>query len=273
MANQVAKKEEAGLPAEMMDDIFDTAGEGTTYEASELQIPFVRVAQGTSPQLKKSDMKYIADLRQGDIFNSVSNEIWDGEKGITVIPCYQVTTYPEFVAGDQGGGFVGVRAPDDPDLSQTTRVGAKEYLPNGNEVIKSDQHFCLILGEDGMYEPAIVDFKSTGLKVSRRWKTQIAMQKVKHPKTGEMKTPALFATMWKMTVVEESKTVEGELRTWYNWAIEKVGLVQDKALFNEAKLFREQVMKGEAKAQQEETPMASATPVDNTPVEDDDIPF
>ena len=30
MANQVAKKEEAGLPAEMMDDIFDTAGEGTT---------------------------------------------------------------------------------------------------------------------------------------------------------------------------------------------------------------------------------------------------
>ena len=183
MANQVAKKEEAGLPAEMMDDIFDTAGEGTTYEASELQIPFVRVAQGTSPQLKKSDMKHIADLRQGDIFNTVSNEIWDGEKGITVIPCYQVTTYPEFVSSNEGGGFVGVRSPDDPDLSQTTRVGAKEYLPNGNEVIKSDQHFCLILGEDGMYEPAIVDFKSTGLKVSRRWKTQIAMQKVKHPKT------------------------------------------------------------------------------------------
>jgi hypothetical protein len=26
--------------------------------------------------------------------------------------------------------------------------------------------------------------KSTQLKVSRRWKTQIAMQKVKHPNTG-----------------------------------------------------------------------------------------
>ena len=26
--------------------------------------------------------------------------------------------------------------------------------------------------------------KSTQLKVSRRWKTQIAMQKIKHPKTG-----------------------------------------------------------------------------------------
>jgi len=74
-------------------------------------------------------------------------------------------------------------------------------------------------------------------------------------------------------LVEESKTVDGEMRTWYNWAIEKVGLVQDKALFNEAKLFRESVMKGEAKAQQEEAPMASAAPVDDKPVEDDDIPF
>ena len=92
MSTKLAKKEEAGVPAELMDDILETAGEGTSYEADELQIPFVRVAQGTSPQLKKSDMKYIPDLRQGDVFNTVSGQIWDGEEGITVIPCYQVTT-------------------------------------------------------------------------------------------------------------------------------------------------------------------------------------
>ena len=67
MSTKLAKKEEAGVPAELMDDILETAGEGTSYEADELQIPFVRVAQGTSPQLKKSDMKYIPDLRQGDV--------------------------------------------------------------------------------------------------------------------------------------------------------------------------------------------------------------
>ena len=271
MSTKLAKKEEAGVPAELMDDILETAGEGTSYEADELQIPFVRVAQGTSPQLKKSDMKYIPDLRQGDVFNTVSGQIWDGEEGITVIPCYQVTTYPEFTPGEQGGGFIGLRSPSDPDLSQTTRQGAKEFLPNGNEVIKSDQHFCLILGDDGMYEPAIVDFKSTGLKVSRRWKTQIAMQKIKDGK-GVMRTPALFATMWKLTVVEESKTVEGEMRTWYNWAVEKVGLVQDKSLFMEAKAFRESVMKGEAKAQQEEAPVRGSAPAAQMPT-DEDIPF
>ena len=122
-----------------------------------------------------------------------------------------------------------------------------------------------------MYEPAIVDFKSTGLKVSRRWKTQIAMQKIKDGK-GVMRTPALFATMWKLTVVEESKTVEGEMRTWYNWAVEKVGLVQDKSLFMEAKAFRESVMKGEAKAQQEEAPVSDSAPAAQMPT-DEDIPF
>ena len=31
------------LPANIMDDIFATAGEGVDYDTSELQIPFVRV--------------------------------------------------------------------------------------------------------------------------------------------------------------------------------------------------------------------------------------
>jgi Ribonuclease G/E len=78
--------------------------------------------------------------------------------------------------------------------------------------------------------------------------------------------------MWKLTVVEESKTVEGEMRTWYNWAVEKVGLVQDKSLFMEAKAFRESVMKGEAKAQQEEAPVSDSAPAAQMPT-DEDIPF
>ena len=62
------------------------------------------------------------------------------------------------------------------------------------------------------------------------------------------------------------------MRTWYNWAVEKVGLVQDKSLFMEAKAFRESVMKGEAKAQQEEAPVRGSAPAAQMPT-DEDIPF
>ena len=52
MSTNVVKKEEAGLPAELMDDIMLTAGEGVDYDTSELQIPFIRVIQALSPQIK-----------------------------------------------------------------------------------------------------------------------------------------------------------------------------------------------------------------------------
>ena len=78
---------------------------------------------------------------------------------------------------------------------KTERQGAKELLPNGNEMVKSDQHYCLVVDEDGAFQPVVVDMKATQLKVSRRWKTQIAMQKIKHPKTGQMITPPVYATM------------------------------------------------------------------------------
>jgi hypothetical protein len=90
--------------------------------------------------------------------------------------------------------------------------------------VKSDQHFCLIVEEDGSFQPAVIDMKSTQLKVSRRWKTQIAMQKVKNPKTGVLMTPPVYATMWRLYSVEESN----DQGSWGNWQVERIGLVENR---------------------------------------------
>ena len=138
-----------------------------------------------------------------------------------MIPCFQTTKYLEFTPREQGGGFRGEIAPTDPILKRTERMGAKEMLPTGNELVKSDQHYCLVVEPDGTYQPVVIDMKSSQLKVSRRWKTQIAMQKIAHPRDGRMVTPPLFATQWKFTTVEESN----DQGTWFNYSIEKIGLV------------------------------------------------
>lgn len=247
MTTAVATKAKTDVSTEVMDDIFQTAGDGAHYDSSEMQIPFVRVLQALSPQLNKNKSEFIKGASAGDIFNTVTGEIWSGDVGITVIPVYQETKYLEFVPRSQGGGYKGERHASDPDLQNTTRVGipygSKELLPNGNELVKSDQHFCLLLADDGPYQPAIVDMKSTSLKVSRRWKTQIAMQKVKTP-DGRMLTPALYATIWRLGVVEESN----DQGSWSNWSVEKIGLVQSRELFQEAKALRESVASGAVKA-------------------------
>jgi len=119
------------------------------------------------------------------------------------------------------------------------------------------------------FQPAVIDMKSTQLKVSRRWKTQIAMQKIKHPKTGQMITPPLFATEWKITTVEESND-QGE---WANYQVEKVGLVQDREILQAAKSFRDSIAAGEVKATSEDTGAASTDTASKAKDLEDEIPF
>jgi hypothetical protein len=259
----VAKKKETAVSTDVMDDILEFAGEGAAYDSSEMQIPFVRILQAMSPQLKKREAEYIEGSEQGDMFNTVTKQHWTGEDGIIVIPCYQTTKYLEFTPRDQGGGFRGEIPATDAVLQRTERQGAKEMLPNGNELVKSDQHYCLIVEADGTYQPVVIDMKSSQLKVSRRWKTQIAMQKIKHPKTGAMITPPLFATQWKFTTIEESN----DQGSWFNYQIEKVGLLESRDLMLEAKAFRDSVAAGEVKAAPEEG--SSTASSSNS----DDIPF
>lgn len=252
----VANKAEAGLPSADVLEIFaGHEGEGLDYDTSELQIPFIRVIQALSPQIKKTDPAFIPGASMGDIFNTVTGDHWSGEEGIIVVPCYQETKYLKFKPREQGGGFMGEMDKADPDISRTTRSGAKEILPDGNELVKSDQHYCIIVDEDGIPSFGIVDMKSSALKVSRRWKTQLKMLTVKHPKTGALVSPPLFGTQWKLSVVEESN----DQGSWYNWTISNAGFVQDKELLDAAMNFRKSIMSGEAKAVAEdvvETPHA-----------------
>ena len=266
MANAVAAAKGVEVSADVMDDIFETAGDGAAFDSSEMQIPFVRILQAMSPQLSKKKPEYIEGASQGDLFNTVTNQYWDGEEGITVIPCYQTTKYLEFIPREQGGGFQGEIPANDPVLTKTTREGAREILPNGHELVKSDQHYCLVVDDDGSFQPAVVDMKSSQLKVSRRWKTQIAMQKVKHPKTEQMVTPAVYATMWRLTTTEESN----DQGTWNNYTVAKENLVSNRDLLMEAKAFRESIMAGEVKAAADpEHTSTGSSDVD----EDNEIPF
>lgn len=262
----VAKKKQSAVSTDVLDDILEYEGEGAAFDSSEMQIPFVRILQAMSPQLKKREAEYIEGSEQGDMFNTVTKQHWTGEDGVTVIPCFQTTKYLEFTPRDQGGGFRGEIAPTDPILKRTERMGAKEMLPTGNELVKSDQHYCLVVEPDGTYQPVVIDMKSSQLKVSRRWKTQIAMQKIAHPRDGRMVTPPLFATQWKFTTVEESN----DQGTWFNYSIEKIGLLEDRQLLQEAKSFRDSVAAGEVKAAAD--PEATAH-TDARSADGEEIPF
>ena len=133
MANEIAKAKVTALSADDMSDLMQDSGEGTVFNSDEMQIPYIRMAQTGNPQLKKQEGKYINGLAAGDIFNNLTNQYWDGETGIKVIPCFMVTKYIEWIPKPIGG-FVREIPPGDPVLNQVTRIkdpAIKDILPNG----------------------------------------------------------------------------------------------------------------------------------------------
>ena len=178
---KMAKKNETAL-TELEAAFEEDSGMGLEdVSTDDLQIPFLRMIQALSPQLKKSDPAFIEGASQGDIFNTVTNKVWQAEKGVQVVPVHFIQKILEFVPRSAGGGFVGELSPTSADVQQAVRDkdSSIELLPNGNELVRTAQHYVKIIHEDGSLESAIVDMKKTQLKISRKWANSIVFSKTK----------------------------------------------------------------------------------------------
>ena len=179
--------------------------------SSDIQIPFIRIIQALSPQLKKTDPSFIEGASQGDIFNTVTKKLWNGEEGILVIPSYFQQKLLEFIPRNQGGGFVGELSPESEDVRKAVRDqdSGLELLENGNELVRTAQHYVKIVHEDGTLESAIVDMKKTQLKKSRQWNSIMLMQK-----HNGASLPS-FANVYRLKSVEDGN----DKGSWHSWTV------------------------------------------------------
>lgn len=80
MTEAVAKKKETAV-ANIMEQFEAHAGAGMDSIGTEdMQIPFLRILQPLSPQLLKTDPKFIKGASAGDLFNTVTSQVWDRKK-------------------------------------------------------------------------------------------------------------------------------------------------------------------------------------------------
>jgi hypothetical protein len=84
---QIAKRENAGPLAT---NVFEAdAGQGVAnIKQEDLALPFLKVLGQLSPEVNKKDAKHVEGAEPGMIINTVTNELYDGEKGIQVLPVY-----------------------------------------------------------------------------------------------------------------------------------------------------------------------------------------
>jgi hypothetical protein len=207
-------------------------------------LPFLRLLTNTSPEVGEVD-----GAMPGMIYNSVTGQLFDGKKGILVVPAAYTRQYIEWAPRGSGSGAPLAIHPATSDiLSKTHREPGdnKDYLDNGNYIENTANHYVMVVDESGVPNPAMIVMKSTQLKKSRKWNSM--MMSVKLQGKNGLYTPPMYSQLYRLTSVSESN----DKGKWFGWEVERVGSVEDANVYQAAKAFAASVGAGEVKVKHQD---------------------
>ena len=204
------------------DDTLLSGGTGLEETTTEdFAIPFIRVLQPMSPQLQKQHGSYVAGASAGDLYNTVTGEAFDGEKGILVVPCAYNKKYIEWIPREKGGGLVNPNH-DISILSRCTRdpENRRYYTETGNEIVETAQFFVLAVDE-GTAQQAVLAFTSSQLGVARKWLTMLRMARVQNSKGVSVEAP-MFAYTYRLSSTVQSN----DKGSWNAYTVNQEGATE-----------------------------------------------
>lgn len=200
MAENEVVKDKVNLPANI--DLEAMAGAGMeTASVKDMAIPFLKILQDLSPEIKKSKAEYIEGAEAGLICNTVTSEL---NESVAVVPCFY-----QFVVNEwkpNRGGYV------------ATHLEASESLAkarnNGNDFVDTANWYCLIRNKSGDWTWGVIAMSSTALKHSRKLMTRLQSFKM-NGKNGPF-TPPSYAHILELSTAVETK----DNNEWFNWKVE-----------------------------------------------------
>ena len=249
----ITKKQTGALAANIFEADANVGSQN--MEQEDLALPFIKVLGQLSPEVNKRDAgKYVQGAEPGMILNSVTKELFDGAKGIEVLPCSYERKYLQWKPRELGGGLVSIHSVDDPIVKTTKRDQMnRDVLPNGNYLENTANHFVVVLGT--VPSTALVSMTRTQLKVSRSWNSM--MMSIKMQGEKGLFTPPTFSHVYRLKSVQ----LTNDKGSWFGWDISKTGPVKDQSSYKIAKDFAASIGKGEVEVKHEgETEQTEKSP-------------
>jgi hypothetical protein len=215
-----------------------------------------------SPQLNKNSGNYIEGASAGDLINTVNGEVYDGNKGISVVPCAYSKKYIEWVPREKGGGIVD----SNHDISilkscKRDEQTRRQYLQNGNEIVETAQFFCLVTEPEP--QQALITMTSTQLGIARKWLTMLRMARVKNSEGTSVQAP-MFAFTYRLG----TSSMSNDKGTWNVFTVNQEGQTELE-IAKIAKEFMSSARQGEVEVKHEQENTVSKTDGDSK----DDAPF
>jgi|TARA_R110000803_G_C11914887_1_gene313674 hypothetical protein len=237
--SEMVKKESGALAT--LDFVADSGMGLENIEKSDLALPFLKLLQSGSYETKKKHAKYVEGAEAGMFYNTVTKKLYNGEKGIEIIPVFYKMTYPEWapfeksegrpISNDRGPGI----------MAETTQNDQrKDMLKSGNEIIKTANHFVIVKGDRP--EKALMTMKSTQLTESRNWNSLMENEFELAPSGKSVPAP-VFSRIYKLNSVENLGNF-----TWHGYKVSILRKVEDVGLYQMARDFHNSLKNAQSKA-------------------------
>lgn len=240
---QVPANVTKNLPATFLEEMGSDAGQGfQNVTAADIAIPYYAILQALSPQVKRGPTQ-ISGAQEGDIFNTVTQEIIKSEVGAIFIPCAFKKMWVEWKPRDSGGGLVKQYNTEEeaPKLVGVDKNG-RPITADGNHLVDTAYHYVMRVYDDGHYERAIISMSSTQMKKSRRW-LAVGMN-IMIPVGDKKINPPMYSHTYHLTSVHEEK----DSYSWFGWDIRNPQILESRELYAIAKKFSRDVVAGLVKA-------------------------
>ena len=237
---ELTTMEIANLKLVEVESFESLAGEGVDFGVEDLKVPFLNILQALSPQIKRSDPNFDEAAQEGMIHNTLTEELYDGEEGIAIIPCVYRKITLEWRDRSIGGGLVGSRPFDRQEYAAAARTEKGAFLlANGNIIEETAEYYVLQVSENGQTDPAIIAMSRSMLNSSRTFNALLAKTKIAKKDGSGFFTPPIYAHLIRMKTIAYKK----KEHSWFVWKAITQGFANQE-LIGIAREFRASVLSG-----------------------------
>jgi len=249
MTQEVARKESEALARPSFIKEGDLRGT-ENIQSSDIKPPALRLAQSMSPEVKRSEPQFIKDLREGELFNSITREVYGEGPVRLVFINYLGHQNIEFDPNDRNTVLDGAVPDGDPRTEFTFKTEAGKQVRVRPRATKFANFVVHLYINGRPVQLMTLSLKSTQLKKATQLLTIFKLSKF----------PS-FAYAFDVTIATEHRGAN----TWYGWKFTPAGWVSEEQ-YNAASAAFESFKGKTIVAETEGDPTADRE-------EDSDIPF
>lgn len=166
-----------------------------------MAIPFIRLLQPGSPQVKKKDPTYVEGAEEGNWFNTLTKAVLGDMIRVVVLKFDRM--FIEWRPDRQG--LAGYHTPENAERIATTKEFGNWRTANGNILAETYIYMVLVLGHEAE-GPAVISLSSSAIKIAKEWNRLMVTQIM-----DDGRRAAPYFLVWELGV----EYVTNEKGSWY----------------------------------------------------------